>query len=267
MSHFPFWDTGLMRKDDLIKDREYALRPKGSGPGAPLVKATFVGPARERQCRIRYEVGELEGLTEWVQTRLIACAWGERKAFLLDEERAAQLAVADDKAWDRVAEEAISAVMAASGEYTGFLRHWNTDRASAERYWARARLDGTPLEDDSANYQDRVGTWHLSFRTALKAAQAFAAAEPEMVDLYLRSWEERLKAEGFEPGGRSKHDLLREWAPSHALARAWSQEPRGAAAEQEVERLRALVSTAVRYLREAGEDSKAGRIERGLHGR
>lgn len=208
-----------------------------------------------------------EGREEWVQTRLLACALGERKAFLRDEEHAARLAAADDEAWDKVAEEAISAVMTASGEYIGFLRHWDTDAASAERYWARGRLDGTPFEADPANYEDRYGTWHLSFRTALKAAQAFAAAEPELVDLYLRGWEERLRAEDFESGGSHNHDLLREWAPSHALARAWSQEPRGSAAEKEVKRLRALVSTAVRYLREAGEDGKAGRIERGLHGR
>lgn len=255
-----------MRKDDLARGRKYALRPKGSTAGDPLVEVTFVGPTHGRQSRIRYEDGELKGLEEWVQTRLLTCAWGERKAFLRDEERAARLAAADDEVWDRVAEEAISAVMTVSGEYTGFLRRWDTDAASAERYWARARLDGTPFEADPANYQDREGTWHLSFRTALKAAQAFAAAEPELVDLYLRGWEERLKAEGFEPGGSHNHDLLLEWAPSHALTRAWSQEPRGAAAEKEVERLRALVATAVRYLREAGEDGKASRIERGLHG-
>ncbi|GAB3556255.1 hypothetical protein [Spelaeicoccus albus] len=256
-----------MRKDDLIKGRKYALRPKGSGPGEPFIKATFIGPARGRQCRIRYEDGELEDLEEWVHTRLIACVWGERKFFLRDEERAARLAKADAELWDPVTEEAISAVMTASGEYTGFLRRWDTDPVSAERYWARGGVEGTPLEDDPANYQDRGGVWHLSFRSALKAARAFAAADPEMVDLYLRGWEEELKAEGFEPGGRHSHDLLRKWAPSHALVRAWSQVPRGVAAEMEIERLRALVSTAVRYLYEAGEDSKAGRIERGLHGR
>ncbi|MEU5852254.1 hypothetical protein [Saccharopolyspora shandongensis] len=157
--------------------------------------------------------------------------------------------------------------MTASGEYGGFVRRWDTDAASAERYWARAGLDGSPLDDHPANYRDRHGTWHLMFATALKAAQGFAAAEPDMVDLYLRGWEERLRAEGFEPGGSHAHDLLREWAPHHALARAWTQEPRGHAAEREVERLRRLVTAAVRYLREAGEDNRAAKIERGLRGR
>lgn len=56
-------------------------------------------------------------------------------------------------------------------------------------------------------------------------------------------------------------------ALSLAVARAWSQELRGAATEKEGERLRGIVSTALRYLREAGEGHRAGRIERGLNGR
>lgn len=80
-----------MRKDDLVKGRKYALRPQGSGRGDPLVMTRVVGPARGRQCRIRYEDGELQGLEEWVQTRLLVCAWGERKAYLRDEECAGRL--------------------------------------------------------------------------------------------------------------------------------------------------------------------------------
>ncbi|MEU9671779.1 hypothetical protein AB0E25_41005 [Streptomyces bobili] len=79
--------------------------------------------------------------------------------------------------------------------------------------------------------------------------------------------EEELKAEAFEAGGCHRHNLLREWATSLALARAWSRKPRGAAAEKESERLRGIVSTALRYSYEAGKDRRAGRIERGLNGR
>lgn len=188
-----------MRKDDLAKGKKYALRPKDLGGDDPLVKVTFVGPVRGRQCRVRYEDGELKGLEEWVPTRLLACPWGERTALLRDEERAGRLAAADADVWDKVTEDAISSVMTASGEYGGFQRRWDTDAASAQRYWARAGLEGSPLDDHPANYRDRHGMWHLTFATALKASQAFAAVEPELVDLYLRGWEERLKAEGFEP--------------------------------------------------------------------
>ena len=34
-----------------------------------------------------------------------------------------------------------------------------------------------------------------------------------------------MTASGFEPGLRYEHDLLREWASSHASARSWCQRP------------------------------------------
>jgi hypothetical protein len=88
-------------------------------------------------------------------------------------------------------------VMTASGEYGGFLKSWTTDPAAAKRFWGRARLSGSPLDYDGVNFVDRNGQWHLSFATATCACQAFAAAEPDLVDLYLRDWEDRLRAEGF----------------------------------------------------------------------
>ena len=235
--------------------------------GEPFVKVTFVGPTRGHKCRVRYEEGELQGLDEWVPTRQIACPWGERKTLLRDEERARTLAAADRRVWDAVVEEAVSAVMTASGEYGGFSKRWDTDPASAERYWSRSGLEGSPLNHDPNSFVDRHGTWQLSFATAVFASQAFAAAEPELVDLYLRGWEEQLKAEGFEPGNQHSHDLLRQWAPSHALARSWSQRPRGEATEREIQRLRGLVQTAIRHLRTSGNPQDAARLERALDGR
>jgi len=174
--------------------------------------------------------------------------------------------VPDAELWDPVYEEAISEVMTASGEYGGFLKSWTTDPASAERFWSRARLSGSPLDHDGVNFVDRNGQWHLSFATATRACQAFAAAEPDLVDLCLRDWEDRLRAEGFEPGNRQSHELLRRWAPAHALARSWCAERQRTAAEQEVERLQRLVREAVRLLEAAGDDRGARRIERGLRG-
>jgi hypothetical protein len=170
---------------------------------------------------------------EWLPTRLIVCRWTERKAFQKDEERAAKLSASDTEVWDPVYEEAISAVMTASGEYGGFLKSWTTDPASAERFWSPARQSGSPLDHDGVNFVDRNGQWHLSFATATWACQAFAAAEPDLVDLYLRDWEDRLRGDGFEPGNRHSNELLRRWAPAHALARSWCAEPQRAAAEQE----------------------------------
>jgi hypothetical protein len=81
-----------------------------------------------------------------------------------------------------------------------------------------------------------------------------------------RTWEDRLRAEGFEPGNRHAHDLLQEWAPAHALARHWCSEPQRSAAEQEIHRLQSLVQEAVRLLQAAGDDRGARRISRGLYG-
>ena len=128
---------------------------------------------------------------------------------------------------------------------------------------ARAGLDGTPLEHDPFNFVDRKGTWWLTYSTALHASQAFAAAEPEMVDIYLRYWEDRFKADGWRPGNRHAHDNLREWSPHLALARSWTRPPQGHAAEKEVQRLQALVGewAAVRLLRQRGLEQEGDRIE------
>jgi hypothetical protein len=260
-------DDGGVRSADLVQGKRYALRLTDTeSNGEPFIKVTYLGPARSRKCRVQYEEGELHGLDEWVPTRQIACPWGEHKSLLRDEERTRALERAGHEIWDSVTDEAVSAVMTASGEYGGFSKRWTTDPASARRYWSRAGLDGSPLDHDPLNFVDRHGHWLLSYATAVHAAQAFAATEPELVDLYLRGWEEHLKAEGFEPGNRHSHDLLREWAPSHALARSWSHRPHGEAAEREVQRLRGLVQTAIRHLRESGHTRDAARLERALHG-
>lgn len=255
-----------MKKDELVDGQSYALRPKASESDMDdsLVKVTDVGLARGRQCKVRYDGGDLEGLEEWALTRQLLCLWADRNEVLRDEECAARMAAADEKVWDRVTEDAICTVMTASGEYSGFGGGWESDPESAQRYWDRGRLAGTPLVYDEVNYRDRHGMWQLSFATSLAASQAFAAAEPELVDLYMRGWENQLKAEGSAPGMSHKHDLLREWSPRHA--RAWSQAPRRLAAENKVTRLRKLVTTAIHELRVVGAGFQADRIERGLHG-
>lgn len=256
-----------VQKGNLQPGRAYALRNRSEPElEEPFIKVTYLGTTHRDQARVKFETGKLAGLEEWVRTRHLACAWGNRKALSRDEERSARLRAVDAELWDPVYEEAVNAVMTASGEYTGFLRRWSTDSGSATRFWKRGGLDGSPLDDHAANFVDRNGEWQLSFETAIKACRAFAGAEPELVDLYLTDWEKRLTAEGWEPGNQHAHELLRKWAPSHALARSWSQEPRGSAAEQEIERLRKLVASAVHSLRTRGHESEAIRIERGLHG-
>jgi hypothetical protein len=212
-----------VRKADVVPGHLFAVRNRGGAHGTdPFVKGRHLGGVHNNQVKVRFESGELDGLEEWVRTRDLVCRWEDVAIVLRDEERIEDLRRADEQVWDRVYEEAIDVVMEASGEYTGFLRRWVTDPASAERFWSRGELPGSPLEDDVLNFVDRHGQWHLSLATAVRACEGFAAAEPELVLLFLRDWEERLTAEGWEPGRRAAHEVLRQWAPAHALARSWT---------------------------------------------
>lgn len=58
--------------------------------------------------------------------------------------------------------------------------------------------------------------------------------------------------------------MLRQWAPAHALARSWSQQPLGLAAEQEVKRLRAVIAGSIALLRRYELKWEAGSLEKEL---
>ncbi|HUY49802.1 MAG TPA: hypothetical protein VMV92_29485 [Streptosporangiaceae bacterium] len=201
---------------DLVTDHSYAHRARHHDPGCPLQKVTFIGPARAGKAKIRYDDGELDGLQEWVPTRTLLSPWADRARFLRDESRWAALQQAAARDYDKVVEEAISTVFEATGDETGFIRVWTVDPDRARRLWRRAGLTGEPDQDPLA-YTDRRGQMNLPYETALRFARAFAAAEPEPCIHYIQEWEDRLRAEGYEPGQRSSHSFLRGLRPAHAL--------------------------------------------------
>ena len=206
---------GTMLKGDLVAGHKYALRQKSDR--TTLIEVTYRGLIHGSQVKVRFDDGELTGLEDWVTTRELVCPWGERKALLRDEAHAEALEKNNYEHWDRAYDNAISIVFEASGEETGFIRKWNTNEGSATRLWARAGLPGSPLDADPHNYVDREGRWHLSFDTALQAAMGFAAHEPEIVDLYCSDQEEEYRVQGYEPGSRYLHGMLREYGPAWAL--------------------------------------------------
>jgi hypothetical protein len=248
---------------DLVPGRRYAVREEPR-QGGPLVKAHFVGPARSGKAKVRWLEGEREGLEEWLSTRCLICPWGERKAFVRDEERAAAIRAASEEI-DAVVEEAISAVMESTGESGGFMREWSDPPERVRRLWARARLDGDPLEEPLA-YVDRRGWAHLSAATALRWANAFAAAEPQTVGLYIEEEERKLLAEGWQPGDRFAHQFLRERRPAFALVRDWAAQPERDLLRKEVERLQGLIHQAVADLERAGAADAARRLKRAIAG-
>lgn len=76
-----------MLATDLVVGHAYAERAKPNDAECALRKIIFVGPAKAGKAKIRHADGDLDGLQEWVPTRTLRCAWGERQAFLRDESR------------------------------------------------------------------------------------------------------------------------------------------------------------------------------------
>ena len=251
---------------ELTVGADYAHRPKPQDAGCGLQKATFLGPARAGKAKVRHRGGDLDGLEEWVPTRSLMCPWADRGAFLRDESRHAALQHAAARHHDPVVEEAISAVFEATGDEHGFVRVWTVSPERARRLWRRAGLPGTP-DCHPLAYTDRHGQMNLPYETALEFARAFAAAEPEPCIHYIQEWEDRLRAEGYEPGQRYRHGFLRELRPAHALVREWARAGDLDLLGEENTRLRRLVSEAAGALRQAGHEQQANRIDRALHGR
>jgi hypothetical protein len=111
------------------------------------------------------------------------------------------------------------------------------------------------------------GNVYLPLECGETIARAFAAAEPETVTMYLDDQESELKHGGYAPGERYKHDLLRQYLPGFAIARQWAGfDQDRERLEQEISRLRTLVSIAASDLRSAGQERKAARLLRGLEG-
>ena len=94
-------------------------------------------------------------------------------------------------------------------------------------------------------------------------ARAFALAEPNTVTMHVRAEEEELTASGYDPGERYQHEWLRKRRPVFALARQWAGvDHELERLQQEIARLRNLLTMAVSDLRAAGSDREAARLVR-----
>lgn len=105
---------------------------------------------------------------------------------------------------------------------------------------------------------DRYHCRHVPYLGAETFARALAAAESEMVLREIENAEIKLRSQGYEPGNRYLHELLRDSGPSFALVRQWAgsrgglEEPR-----REIRQLRTLVRRAVAELVSAGAEGSA----------
>jgi len=255
-----------MNGKDLVQGKKYAVRLRAQDHDGSIEKVVFVGVLRSQQAKVRWVDGVDSGREGWIRTQQLLCPWGERRAFLRDEESAAALAAEYRRDRDPVVEDAIDHVMTSSGEVGGYIRAWREEPAVIQRMWSRAKLKGEPLDQPGA-FADRHGRWHLSWRSAQLWSQAFAAQEPETVNLYLDHIERELLAEGHVPGEAWKHDYLRTSRPAISLARDWTRANVHDHLQREVQRLGTIVSRAVSYLHETGNHHHARRLEDEYKGR
>lgn len=251
-----------MRREDIKVGSLYALRVNAVDE---LLKVKALRPPKRGQVKVEHLSGDDTGLQEWVKTRHLMCPWTQRKAFLRDEEQWALLRQVSREARDFVVEDAISSVLTATGEETGFQLVWRSDPAKVRRLWARAGLTDDPTHERYA-FVDREGMLCLPYPAALRFAQAFAAVEPETCLLYVREWEERLRAEGYQPGHAYAHSALREFAPGFALIKDWASKPLAEYLEKELGRVRGIAEQAIEALRASGKARQASALSRQLDG-
>lgn len=258
-----------MQQSEIEVGHAYAMREKVSA-GQPLIKVQVLEKAERRgQMKVRRLSEPHAGLEEWVRTRQLLVSWGERQAFLKDEERERLFDAARPKPNQAIA-GAIRTILCS----TSYSDAWADDDATihmeAVELREIARLAGLAqkLEDlHPLAYVDRQGVMHLPVEVAEKLAHAYASAEPEMVLMYIEDEEKEHKARGYEPGERFWHDELRREMPGFALARYWAgHEEEIAYLRREIERLRDLVKAAADVLVKSGAEREGWRIRRALDG-
>jgi hypothetical protein len=260
----------LVESRELVIGRSYAYRERRSTT-CPLLKVRLLDKiGRGGKNKIRFEEGPHPGLEEYVSSRQIVVPWGERKALLRDEERAARLEEHGRDITDNALVEAAGAVLESTGEPGAYPGQTTTsmDEGELQRILDRAGIQTAPADLHPLAYRDRHGRIHLPLDAVVGVAKAFAAAEPQTVIGYIDDEEQELRLKGNQPGERWYHQYLRELSPGFALARQWAGlEQEAEMLRKEIARLRSLVSGAAYDLKSASQDRKANRLIRALEGR
>ncbi|MFL6239309.1 MAG: hypothetical protein ACJ735_07475 [Actinomycetes bacterium] len=261
-----------MQRNDLKLGGRYGFRDSRQ-LGEPVLEVEFIDYVpRVRKAKIRHLGEPHEGLTEYVPLTKLLCSWKDAKRLLRDEQREAELlAAAADDGFGTPIRQAINIVLASSGEDI-YLHHddiMRCDKAAAERIVARCGSDPPGLSSlaQYPSFLNRRGVLHVRGNTVLAFARAFAAAEPEAVNLYVDQEEQEYRSRGYEIGGSYLHKIMLENGPAYALARQWAGGDQSREyLQNEIRRLRELVQRAVADLRRHGDDSAAGKLERALGG-
>lgn len=259
-----------MQASQIEIDGKYAMRERVS-PGEPLIEVQVLEKiGHNRQLRVRRLCEPHAGLEEFVQSRQLLAPWSDHQALLEDERDQQRFKKGQGLAHQALA-GAIETVMAATGYDDGWADADGTVHMQAVELRQLARLAGLPEQLEKLSdevYVDRFGEMHLPVAVAEQLAHAYAAAEPEIVLLYIEDEESEYKAKGYDPGTRHYHQMLREKTPGFALARYWAgHEAEVAQLRAEVERLRRAVRAIADELEKSGHEREGWRLRRALDGR
>ena len=166
-----------MDSASLTVGKLYAFREKRQ-PGVPFLKVKLLAKVgRGGKVQVRFEDGPFPGLEEYVHTRQLVVPWGERQAFIRDEERLEQIKKAAAAYGDKARNDAVEAILESTGESSAWLsgKGLSMPRDAIERLARRAGLDGDPAKLDPLGFQDRFGNIHLQPRGSEILARALAA--------------------------------------------------------------------------------------------
>lgn len=259
----------MVESAGLIEGRCYGYR-EGRRPDTPLIKIKLLAKVgRGGKLKIRWEEGPHPGLEEYIHCSKLVVSWGERRAFLRDEERLARLEEYSVKEGDRTVAEAVGTVLASSGEPSAYatIEGLSMPEAEIERIVRRAGLDDRLDSLHPLGFVDRHREVHLPLDAAERIARAFAAAEPESVLMAIQEHEDELRSRRYAPGERHLHGLLRQYAPAYALARQWCGIEREVELlQKEIGRLRSIISRAAYDLKALGAERKARSLLRAMDG-
>jgi hypothetical protein len=280
----------------IITNEFYGYRKQYRQRGMPLTKIETIEKSRSGKWKVRFVEGPREGQVDVISTQGILVSWDESSAFLHDEDCMLKLLQACETQWDIGPDDpvidAANLVFESTGEKDVMIETYSRDRghgrmfpASARRIMDRAGINEDISAIDPLAFVDQEGILRVTFATALRMAQAFAAAEPDTVLICAESlqqeYEEKLDSHyqiEMLQNHRAAVALVRQWASGaaaitnrsllemrHDIQNGWEGLwERIAEIEQsdrdEIQRLRNMLMEAAEQLRAKGAEKEADRI-------
>lgn len=264
-----------------VVGQRFGYREKPRTLGVPLepVEVIQEGPPRSNQVRVQHLQGEYKGLKHWISRSRLVVPWEEAPAFMQDEHHLLAAFNASDNVAGSVPYEAADTVFAAlytifNDElilcgWSGYRRQLLTIR-SFESSVEKLKLNADDLLVEPYAYLDRHGHYWALFPVAEKLAKLFCQRYPKEILSYLHAEENKLRqqivAEHNPRRPNYAEERLHGEQPIFALVREWCGENEVNTFNEvqhlrdEVFRLRNLVLSVTRWLRESGHPVKASLV-------